>query len=318
VSDTEPGELLRAADITLYWAKADGGGRWAQFDPHRNAGQVGRYALAAAVPSALRKDEFDVVYQPIINLRTGEVSGVEALARWRHPDLGMLGPDQFIALAEENAHIIPLGRRILERACQQARQWHDQIRQNQIGPDQIASTPFVSVNLAVLQTRDPGLVEDVNAIVDQVGLPPGLLQLEITESALMDTDENALTVLRELVDLGVRLVLDDFGTGYSNLAYLGKLPICGMKLAGGFAARVESPDPVDRRILAAVVNLAHEAGLEVTAECVETPAQARHLGMIGCDAGQGWLFGRPVPGDDLTTLVGRGTPEAAHDTGMRW
>jgi len=285
VAGADPGELLRAADITLSWAKADGGGRWAAFDPGRNASHVTRYELAAALPAALGRGEFAVDYQPIIDLATGALAGAEALVRWRHPALGTLGPSQFIYLAEQTALIVPLGRHVLEHACGQARRWHDRS----------ADPPFVSVNLAIRQTADPGLVEDVIRTLDHTGLPADRLQLEITESAVMESEEETLIVLRKLADLGVRLALDDFGTGYSNLAYLGRLPISSIKLAGSFTQRLDEPEAIDRRILAGIITLAQDVGLHVTAEGIETPGHARELAALGCDTGQGWLLGRPAP-----------------------
>jgi diguanylate cyclase (GGDEF)-like protein len=294
VAGTEPTDVMRAADITLHWAKADGKARWRVFDPDRNAREVARYALVAAMPAALDRGEFTLVYQPIVGLADGALRGVEALARWLHPELGTLAPDRFIDLAEDSGLIVRLGMRLLEQACEHAARWRE------LDPH----APFVSVNLAVRQIRDTGLVADITAVLDRTALPPDRLQLEITESAVMDNDNETLATLHALANLGVQLVIDDFGTGYSNLAYLRALPVHGLKLAGPFVQGLgagSATDPTDEAILAALVSLGHTLGLVVTAEGVETRAQAESLRAIGCDTAQGWHLGRPAP----PTLVSR-------------
>jgi diguanylate cyclase (GGDEF)-like protein len=296
LAESDPTDVMRAADMTLHWAKADGRARWTVFNQERNATEVARYALAAAMPGALERGEFTLVYQPIVGLADGRLHGVEALARWRHPELGTLGPDRFIDLAEETGLIVPLGIRLLERACRMAASWRD------LRP----SPPFVSVNLAVRQIRQPGLVADVAAVLDRTGLPPHLLQLEITESAVMDTGSDTLATLNELAGLGVRLAIDDFGTGYSNLACLRSLPVHGLKLAGRFIrdmCSAEAGDPTDEAVLGLLVSLGHTFGLTVTAEGVETIGQAKVLRAAGCDAGQGWHLGRPAAPEVITSLL---------------
>ncbi len=296
VAGTDATDVMRAADITLHWAKADGKARWRVFDPERNAHEVVRYTLAAAMPGALERGEFNLVYQPIVDLVDGTLSGVEALARWSHPELGLLTPDRFIDLAEDRGLIVQLGLRLLEQACQQAARW------SRLRPQ----APFVSVNLAVRQVRHPGLVADVISVLDRTDLPPDRLQLEITESAIMDNDDETLATLHELAGLGVRLAIDDFGTGYSNLAYLRALPVQGLKLAGPFVQGLRTAtavDPTDEALLTTLVALGHTLGLVVTAEGVETGAQADRLRAVGCDAAQGWHFGRPVPSEGITGVL---------------
>jgi EAL domain-containing protein (putative c-di-GMP-specific phosphodiesterase class I) len=244
--------------------------------------------LAVALPTALDRQEFAIDYQPLTALRDGAILGYEALIRWHHPTLGTLGPDWFIPLAEQVGIIVPLGRRVMERACHDASQW------SRPG----ASAPFVSVNLAARQIQHPGLLDDVTTSLDAAGLPPHQLQLEITESAMMGTDDVAVAGLRRLAQTGVRIAIDDFGTGYSNLAYLRTLPVTELKLDGSFVQGLRSadrPDPTDEQIVAALVKLGHGLGLTVTAEGVETAIQADRLRLIGCDAGQGWHFGHPLP-----------------------
>jgi diguanylate cyclase (GGDEF)-like protein/PAS domain S-box-containing protein len=297
VRDQTPAELMRDADVTLYWAKGEGKGRWALFDPARNATEVARLRLSARMPAALEREEFYVEYQPLVGLRDLGVVGVEALARWWHPDLGRLGPDRFIGLAEETGLIVRLGRWVLRRACEQAKRWQDEFG---------TAAPFVSVNLAVRQSRDPNLVSDVASILEETGLTPDRLQLELTESAVMGTAEEPLDALRTLSRMGVRIAIDDFGTGYSNLAYLRRLPVHELKIAGSFMEGLrdaDEADPVDARIVGTLVDLAHALGLTVTAEGVETRIQARRMADIGCEAGQGYLFARPSSEEQIRAFI---------------
>ncbi|KAA5829270.1 putative bifunctional diguanylate cyclase/phosphodiesterase [Saccharopolyspora hirsuta] len=290
-------ELMRDADVTLYWAKAEGKGQWALFDPERNATEVAQFHLSAKMPAALEREEFYVDYQPLIGLRDQNVVGVEALVRWAHPELGRLGPDRFIGLAEETGLIVSLGRWVLRQACRQAKLWQDRFG---------SAAPFVSVNLAVRQSRDPDLVDDVAAILAETGLEPSRLQLELTESAIMGTADEPLDALRALSQMGVRIAIDDFGTGYSNLAYLRHLPVHELKIAGSFMEGLrdaERADPVDARIVATLVDLAHALGLTVTAEGVETLAQSRRMADIGCETGQGYLFAKPGSPEEITKFI---------------
>jgi len=283
----DPAELMRAADTALHWAKADGKARWTVFDAHRSARDVVRFRLSAAMPAALDRDEFTLVYQPLKDLGDGRIRGFEALARWRHPELGVVFPDRFIALAEDTGLIVKIGLRLLHQACRQAVAW-------QRGYPQ---PPFVSVNLAVRQIRHPSLVAEVAAVLDDTGLAPDRLQLEITESAVANDRTDTIDTLAALADLGVRLAIDDFGTGYANLSYLRHLPVHALKLANAFADCLRTPDPTDptgEAILGTLISLGHTLGLTITAEGIETPSQARRLAEFGCDLGQGWHFGRPA------------------------
>ena len=296
VSATTQADLIQAADITLYWAKADGKGRYAMFDLGRNDREVARFTLSATMPAAVDHDEFFVDYQPLVALDDCTLRGVEALVRWRHPTYGVLGPEQFIELAEETGAIVELGHWVLARACEQARRWRDSFGD---------AAPFVSVNLAPRQLSEPGLVEDVVKILADTGLDPAHLQLELTEQALMGDEAGPLEALSKLYDMGVRIAIDDFGTGYSNLPYLRRLPLHELKLAGSFAVglRPHDPDPVDERIVATLVNLAHALELTVTAEGVETVAQLERLRALGCDAGQGYLFAPPGTPEVIDVLL---------------
>ncbi|SNX60764.1 diguanylate cyclase/phosphodiesterase [Streptomyces sp. TLI_55] len=298
---TTPTALVQAADTTLYWAKADGKSRWTLFDPERNAHRMTRQALASTLRPAIERGEFTLEYQPLVGMEDGRLRGVEALVRWNHPQFGMLTPNRFIALAEEDGSIVPLGRWVLATACRQARQWQ---------LDHPGEPPiFVSVNVAVRQVWDSDLVADVAEILAETELAPGLLQLELTESAVMGSAGRPLQALQALSDMGVHIAIDDFGTGYSNLAYLSRLPVAVLKLDGSFVRGFQyegtgaPPNPADEVVVEAMIQLAHRLGLTVTAECVETSAQASRLRRIGCDTGQGWLYSRPVSPDRISELM---------------
>jgi EAL domain-containing protein (putative c-di-GMP-specific phosphodiesterase class I) len=227
--------------------------------------------------------------------------GVEALVRWRHPKLGLLGPDRFIEMSEETGLIVPLGRWVLGEACRQAAAWRRQYPQVDL---------VTSVNLAVRQVQDPDIVAEVSAILEQTGLDPGSLQLELTESAVMGTAGRPRETLHALAGLGVKIAIDDFGTGYSNLAYLRSLPVHSLKLAGSFVAGLrppDSPDPVDKEIVATLIKLAHTLHLTVTAEGVETPQQAARLRTLGCDTAQGWHYAMPGPPDQVIAFLDAAT-----------
>ena len=293
--------LMQAADTTLYWAKADGKGRWTLFDPERNAHRMTRQALSSGLRPAIERGDFALEYQPLVGMEDGRVRGVEALVRWHHPQFGTLTPNRFIGLAEEDGSIVQLGRWVLKTACRQARRW--QLER----PDE--PPIFVSVNVAVRQVWDSDLVAEVAGTLAETGLAPNLLQLELTESAVMGSAGRPLQALRALSEMGVRIAIDDFGTGYSNLAYLSRLPVSVLKLDGSFVRGFQyegtdtHPNPADEVIVEAMIQLAHRLGLTVTAECVETSAQATRLRRIGCDTGQGWLYSRPVPPDRISELV---------------
>ncbi|AEA26244.1 diguanylate cyclase/phosphodiesterase with PAS/PAC sensor(s) [Pseudonocardia dioxanivorans CB1190] len=299
VDDTTPAEVLKAADVTLYWAKSDGRARWAQYDPERAALDMTRFTLTATLAAGLERDEFEVEYQPIVRLDDGAVAGVEALVRWDHPTLGRLGPDRFIEVAEETGAIVPLGRHVLREACRRAARWN---------AENPGADLFVSVNLAVRQAHDPALVSDVADILADTGLPPHLLQLELTESALLGPAGRPVDAIGALADLGIRIAVDDFGTGYSNLGYLPRLPLHSLKLAGVLVEGLRSPTAGASRIVTSLVALAHALGLTVTGEGVETPAQAARLRTAGCDTAQGWLYARPAPWDAVVAALGRTRP----------
>jgi len=312
VEGAGPSELLRAADVTLYWAKAAGRDRWALFDPQRNARQVARYALSQELPGALERGELFLEYQPIVDLADQRVRSLEALVRWNHPRLGLLGPGRFVPLAEETGAIVALGRWVLRRAVADAATW----------PRPPEGAPVtVSVNVAVPQVRDPGLVREVRDALEAGGLPPARLQLELTESAVMEPGRRgrpAVQRLRELADLGVRIAIDDFGTGYSNLAYLRRLPAHTLKIDSSFVKGLipaavpdgGAQDGSEEPIVSSLINLARACGMMVIAEGVETGAQAETLRKLGADTGQGYYFSRPLPADQVPALILSGFGDA--------
>ncbi|WP_391652840.1 putative bifunctional diguanylate cyclase/phosphodiesterase [Streptomyces tamarix] len=297
--------LMQAAETTQYWAKADGKARWTLFDPERNAHRMTRQELSSTLRPAVDRGEFALEYQPLVGMADGAVRGVEALVRWNHPRFGSLAPNRFIGIAEEDGSIVQLGRWVLRTACRQARRWQT---------DHPGARPlFVSVNVAVRQVWDSDLVADVAEILDETGLAPGLLQLELTESAVMGSAGRPLQALQALSDMGVQIAIDDFGTGYSNLAYLSRLPVSVLKLDGSFVRGFQDeahPNPADEVIVEAMVDLAHRLGLTVTAECVETAGQADRLRRIGCDTGQGWWYSRAVAPERVAEMIRGGTRDA--------
>ncbi|WP_280698652.1 bifunctional diguanylate cyclase/phosphodiesterase [Kitasatospora sp. GP82] len=309
VHDTTPTDLLKDADATLYWSKADGRARWTLYDPDRGAHQLTRQRLATALRPALERGEFTVEYQPLVGLADGAVHGAEALVRWRHPRYGTLSPDRFIPLAEESGAIVPLGKWVLEESCRQAQRWLAEFPDTEI---------FVSVNLAARQIWDSDVVADVAQVLENTGLPPRLLQLEITESAVLGPGGRPVQALQALADMGVRIAIDDFGTGYSNLAYLSRLPVHVLKLDGSFIEGFRDPAPggrpdnrcrradADEQIVGAMVQLAHALGLSVTAEGIENASQAERLRLTGCDTAQGWYFAKPGGAERVAAILRAG------------
>lgn len=277
-SGVDADELLRQADIALLWAKTDGRSRWRLFETDRNAADTARWALAAELPHAIHAGQVIAHYQPMVSLADGRVHAVEALARWHHPERGLLLPGRFIPSAEETGLIVPLGRRILHAACAEAVTWAE------VAPD----PPLVSVNLAPRQLIEPDLLRDVLDALDATGLPAHRLQLEITETAAVLHD-GALRTLHALADAGVRIAADDFGTGHANHVHLGRLPYHEMKLAAELTAGIGGPagNATNQHLSASLIDLAHNLGLTVTAEGIETSDQAHWLHAASCDSAQG-------------------------------
>jgi EAL domain-containing protein (putative c-di-GMP-specific phosphodiesterase class I) len=292
---TGGGDVLQEAEIALVGAKRNPTARVALYDPLSSRHALQRLDVEAELWSALERDELAVYYQPILDLRTSRIVGFEALARWQHPSRGLVLPVDFIALAEESELIVAIGRVMLEKACRQATLWRRRWP---------AENLVMSVNLSPRQFLDPDLANGISQVLRSTGLEPCALELEITESSVMDRSEASLGVLQQLRALGVRVVLDDFGTGYSSLAYLRQLPLDTIKVDRSFVTDLDVQDP-NVGIVRAVVSLAHGLGITDVADGIETEEQAKRLCALGCDMGQGFAWAHPAPPVQVGTFLAR-------------
>jgi diguanylate cyclase (GGDEF)-like protein len=289
--------LIRSADVAMYRAKEQGRDRFQLYAPAMNAQAVERMGLEHGLRKALSQDQLVIHYQPILEVATGRIHGTEALLRWRHPELGLVPPDDFIELAEMTGLITPMGPWILEEACGRTRAWQ-------------RGTRFyfsIAVNLSARQFQERELVGQVKRALESTGLEARFLELEITESVAMHSAENTLRTLTELKALGVRISIDDFGTGYSSLAYLKRFPIDTLKIDQSFVSDIGT-NAEDSAIASAVIAMAHGLGLRVVAEGVEREEQLEFLRRQRCDHYQGYLFSRPLAADEFGALVRDGSP----------
>ena len=284
-----PAEVLHDADLAMYRAKARGKARYELFQPAMGDGARERADLAADLRHALEQGDLHLDFQPVINLRTGRIAEMEALARWEHSTRGVISPATFVPLAEDAGLIGLLGRWAVDTACRQARAWKDALDDPLI----------IAVNLSPRQFQQPGLIDDLVNTVQATRIAPQLVALEITESAMLGDLDEAIATMRALKDLGVTLTIDDFGTGYSSLASLQRLPLDQLKIDRQFVSGLET-DAGDAAIVSAIVGLAHTLGLAVVAEGVETAEQARRLRDLGCDLAQGFFFGPPQSAQAIT------------------
>ncbi len=289
---TDAGTLLRHADTAMYAAKSRGRGNFQLFSADMNAATHERLLLEGRLWQALEQDEFELYLQPQVNLADGAIVGAEALLRWHHPDLGLVGPDRFIPIAEESGLILPLGDWVLQRAVRLLARW----RGMGLGHLRLA------VNLSARQCHGAGLLPQLDRLLAETGVDPALLELEITESAAMQDPEHSRALLQQLRARGIPVAIDDFGTGYSSLSYLKMFELDRLKIDRGFVKDIET-DPDDAVIVAATIGLAHSLGLEVIAEGVETAAQADFLRSKDCDKAQGYLFARPMPAEEFERQV---------------
>jgi diguanylate cyclase (GGDEF)-like protein/PAS domain S-box-containing protein len=291
-SGDTPEVLLRDADAAMYKAKASGRSRTEIATASVHCEAEKRLSTELALRRSIARDEFDVMYQPVMAIEGTALVGVEALVRWRRPGEGLVEPDAFIGIAEDTGLIRPLGSWVLREACQQLHRWA------QIG----VAGGVVSVNLSARQLASPDLVGNVVGAMAAAGIDPGQLSFEITESVLMDDVDFSIEILRALKDIGVGLAIDDFGTGYSSLSYLRRFPVDTLKMDRSFINRLAAGAP-DVAIVSAVIGLGQALGLTVTAEGVETVEQLRVLADLGCDAAQGYLFARPIPASEVPAFV---------------
>jgi predicted signal transduction protein with EAL and GGDEF domain len=287
----ESAELLRNADMALYDAKADGRGTFRFFEPEMNTRMKVRRELEMDLRKALATEQFQLYYQPLVVLQTNDVNAFEALLRWNHPTRGLISPADFIPIAEETGLIIPLGEWVLKAACAEAVEWPDHIK--------------VAVNLSPAQLNNRNLVSMVKAALDESGMSPHKLQLEITESVLLQNTFTTLATLHELRKMGVQIALDDFGTGYSSLSYLRSFPFDKIKIDRSFIQDLSNgAEPL--AIVNAVAGLAKCLNMTSTAEGVETREQMETLQAIGCTEMQGYLFSKARPANEIRQFFAQG------------
>ena len=287
--------LLRNADFAMYQAKYSGRNNYQFFKPEMNANALERQSIETDLRLAIEKQEFVLNYQPKVNLETGAIAGVEALIRWNRPSHGLMPPAHFIPIAEESGLILPIGRWALESACRQAREWQDS-----------GLTPIsVAINVSAVELRAKDFLSHVRRILEQSRLEPRFLEIELTETFMLQDWKSTAQVLRALKDLGVRIALDDFGTGYSSLSYMKRFPIDALKIDQSFV-RDMTTDADDASIVSAVINMGRSLHMGVVAEGIQTRDQLLFLKDRECPEGQGYYFGPPVPAPQLTALLTAG------------
>jgi diguanylate cyclase (GGDEF)-like protein/PAS domain S-box-containing protein len=291
--------LMRNADTAMYHAKQMGRNNYQFFTQAMNDAAQERLLLENDLRHAVERGEFLVHFQPMLSVKTGAILGLEALVRWRHPTRGQVQPSEFVTAAEETGLIGPIGEWVLTRACTQVREWHN------AGYPQLR----VAVNCSAQQFQREGFVETVRRILRETGLPARCLELEITESVIIQHSQEVMGRFQALEDMGVRISIDDFGIGYSSLSYLKRIAVHQLKIDQSFVRDIHS-DPDDAAIVSAIIAIAHSLGLEVVAEGVETAEQLAFLRSLGCDAAQGYYFSRPVPPEELAQLLAGWNPKA--------
>ena len=288
----DPDSLLRNADAAMYFAKGRGRNGYQFYSDEMNPSRSTAIAIESRLREAVAADEFEVYYQPILDAETCRIVAAEALLRWPDPDRGFIPPDEFIPVAEETGMIVALGRSVLRRACKQAQRWREEL----------GISIRIGVNVSGYQIREPGMLEMVRSALDDTGVAPDQVELEITESTIMQDDALTVQTLRDLKDLGVGLSLDDFGTGYSSLSYLRRFTIDRVKIDRSFVSDLPQNQD-DAALTAAIIAMAHSLRLKVVAEGVETPGQGLFLQQRGCDELQGYFFGRPCPPVEFEDLL---------------
>jgi diguanylate cyclase (GGDEF)-like protein len=285
--------LLGAADAAMYRAKQSGRNAYQFFTADINQRSRQRAQLGSELRRALERDEFMLVYQPKFHLAERRASGAEALLRWKHPERGIVSPAEFIPVLEETGLIVQVGEWVMRRACEDLKRW--QTAGLTVGP--------ISVNLSARQFRQQDLDVRIKELVAGAAVSPALLELEITESHLMQDPDHAIRVMRALADAGLRIAIDDFGTGYSSLAYLTRFPLSSLKIDRSFVKDMAS-DKADATIVRTIIEMAHTLGFTVVAEGVETEEQAAFLRALRCEHAQGYLFARPMPAHEVARFWG--------------
>jgi EAL domain-containing protein (putative c-di-GMP-specific phosphodiesterase class I) len=284
--------LIKNADTAMYQAKENGRQGYQFFKPAMNVRAVERQFIEQSLQNALERREFSLHYQPKINVKTREITGAEALLRWTHPTRGPISPAQFIPVAEDCGLILPIGNWVLREACRQARSWMD------AG----LALGTMAVNVSAMEFRNENFLEGIFAALTETGLDPHSLELELTESVLMKRAESTESILKTLRASGVRVAVDDFGTGYSSLSYLRKFPIDALKIDQSFIRQITT-NPPETTIVTAVISMGRSLGMRVIAEGVETQEELSFLETHQCDEAQGYYFSRPVPPEQLATLL---------------
>jgi len=295
--------LLRDADTAMYYAKAAGKARHEVFNTKMHDEAKSRLQLHSDLRRAVEEEDFTIRYQPIISLTTGRISGFEALARWNHPERGEVNPVEFISHAEETGLIVALGRWMLQGALQQLKTWTDEGVADE--------TLTVSVNISKRQVAEPGFVDEVREVLAEVGISGSRLQLEITESVIMENPDSIADVLQQFKALGIHVHMDDFGTGYSSLSYLHRFPLDVLKIDREYISTM-SADTDYTQVVQTVVALAHTLNMQVIVEGVETDQQLRKLLALNCDFAQGFYFAKPLIADDARELISSGRTWLKH------
>jgi len=293
----EAEDILRDADIAMYYAK-DNNENYVIFDQKMHVRAVTRLQLETDLRFAIERNEFELFYQPIIALDTASLTGFEALVRWNHPQRGLVPPNEFIPISESTGLIIPMTVQILHSACEQVVKWQKEVK---------SETPLsVAVNLSGKHFGHPALVEQITTVINETGISPSSLKLELTESAVMDNAEAAILMLKQIKETGVQISIDDFGTGYSSLSYLHRFPIDLLKVDRSFVSAMEE-NSENGEIVRTVIALAKALGLKVVAEGIESIHQFHQLRILGCEYGQGYLFSKPLPVPEIGRILHDGT-----------
>src|SRR5581483_3916955 len=293
-------DLLRNADTAMYYAKTRGKARYAVFDESMRSRAVARMELESDLRKAIEEQQFILYYQPEVSLKTGEVVGYEALVRWKHPQRGMVMPGEFLPVAEETGLIVPIGRWVLREACRQMAEWHRTIPR--------MKSLAISVNTSSRELADPELIPTISRVLQETGLEPASLRIEITESSIMENREQTYSTLQRLRELGVSLEIDDFGTGYSSLSRLHEYPFSTVKIDRSFIKDLETESD-SLHLVETILRLADGLGLHVVAEGIESKEQLARLNSLGCGYGQGYYFARPAEGGAVGKVIAQSAQE---------